>query len=78
MRHNELLETLYPPEKLNDKILDKILKGFFTFQHSFSSSEMEQDYYHHKIYQILGFDGQLTPQKANFDICARKLQKEHL
>ena len=43
MRHNELLETLYPPEKLNDKILDKILKGFFTFQHSFSSSEMEQD-----------------------------------
>ena len=30
MRHNELLETLYPPEKLNDKIVDKILKGSFS------------------------------------------------
>ena len=78
MRHIELLETLYSPEKLNDKILDKIFVGLLTFQHSFSSSEIVQDYYHHKIHEMLGFDGQLTPKKTNFDICARKLQKEHL
>ena len=48
------------------------------FQHSFSSSEIEQDYYHHKIYEMLGFYGQPSPKKTNFDICARKSQKEHL
>ena len=58
MSHNKLLETLFPREKLNDKILDKTSIGFFTFQHGFSSSEMEQDYY--------GFDGQPVFTKAKF------------
>ena len=66
MSHNKLLETLFPREKLNDKILDKTSIGFFTFQHGFSSSEMEQDYYDHKISEMLGFDSQPVFTKAKF------------